>query len=98
MTSSPSAPRPTDPSPVRRRRRFDRRRVLLSACLAALASAILLLLLLRVARTPGEPLPPLPPLAMVLLVAGAAGCAAWGESMRQLALVVRAESREDPRL
>jgi hypothetical protein len=78
-----------------RRRRFDRRRVLLSACLAGLASAILVLLLQRVARTPGEPLPPLSPLAMVLLVAGASGCAAWGETMRQLALVVRAESGED---
>jgi hypothetical protein len=88
----------TEPGPAAcsrtRRQRFDRRRVVLSACLAALAAAILLLLLHRAARTPGEPLPRLRPLAMVLLVAGASGCAAWGETMRQLALVVRAESGE----
>lgn len=94
MRPSRTEPRSAESSRSRRRR-FDRRRVLLSACLAGLASAILLLLLQRVARTPGEPLPPLPPLAMVLLVAGASGCAAWGESMRQLALMVRAESGEN---
>jgi len=51
--------------------------------LAAFGSA---LLVHRAARTPGEPLRPLPLLGALLVVGGAASCAAWGETMRQLAL------------
>ena len=69
-----------------RQSRVDRRRILLSALLAALASSVLLGLVHRAARTPGEPLRPLPLLKALMLVGGAAGCAAWGETMRQLAL------------
>ena len=70
----------------RRQRRVDRRRILLSAVLAAGAASLLLVLVHRAARTPGEPLRPVPLLRALLLVGGAAGCAAWGETMRQLAL------------
>jgi hypothetical protein len=80
---------PLPPPPGYRRgrqRRVDRRRILLSAVLATLAASVLLLLVHRAARTPGQPLRPVPLLRALLLVTGAAGCAAWGETMRQLAL------------
>ena len=80
---------PLPPPPGYRRgrqRRVDRRRILLSAVLATVAASVLLLLVHRAARTPGQPLRPVPLLRALLLVAGAAGCAAWGETMRQLAL------------
>jgi hypothetical protein len=80
---------PLPPPPGYRRgrqRRIDRRRILLSACLATAAASVLLLLVHRAARTPGEPLRPIPLLGALLVVGGAASCAAWGETMRQLAL------------
>ena len=80
---------PLPPPPGYRRgrqRRVDRRRILLSAVLATIAASVLLLLVHRAARTPGEPLRPLPLLGALLVVSGAASCAAWGETMRQLAL------------
>jgi hypothetical protein len=64
----------------------DRRSILLAAVLAGVAAGVLLALAHRVARTPGELLQPLPVPAVVLVVAGAAACAAWAETMRQLAL------------
>jgi hypothetical protein len=70
-----------------RRLRIDRRTILLSSVLAALAATVLLLLLQRAARSPGQPLPEIPLLAGVLVAAGAASCAAWGETMRQLARI-----------
>jgi|688.fasta_scaffold11465_5 hypothetical protein len=76
-----------------RQRRVDRRRILLSAVLAASAASLLLVLVHRAARTPGEPLLPVPLLRALLLVGGAAGCAAWGETMRQLALTQLGESQ-----
>lgn len=80
-------PLPSPPGYRRgRQRRVDRRRILLSALLAALAAAVLLLLVHNAARTPGAELRPVPLLRALLLVSGAAGCAAWGETMRQLAL------------
>ncbi|QVL53293.1 MAG: hypothetical protein KFB97_02485 [Cyanobium sp. M30B3] len=80
-------PLPTPPGYRRgRQRRVDRRRILLSAVLAAVAASVLLLLVHRAARTPGALLRPVPLLRALLLVSGAAGCAAWGETMRQLAL------------
>ena len=69
-----------------RQRRVDHRRILLSTLLATLAAGVLLVLAHRVTRTPGEPLRPIPVLFALLIVGGAAGCAAWGETMRQLAL------------
>ena len=80
---------PLPPPPGYRRprqRRMDRRRILLSALLATLAATVLLVLVHHAARTPGQPLRPIPWLGAVLVVCGAAGCAAWGETMRQLAL------------
>jgi hypothetical protein len=80
---------PLPPPPGYRRgrqRRVDRRRILLSAVLATIAASVLLVLVHRVSRTPGQPLRPVPLLRALLLVSGAAGCAAWGETMRQLAL------------
>jgi hypothetical protein len=59
----------------------------LSSSLAALAASVLLVLVHRAAHTPGEPVRPLPLLGAVLVVSGAASCAAWGETMRQLALL-----------
>jgi len=80
-------PLPTPPGYRRgRQRRVDRRSILLAAVLAAVAAGVLLALAHRVARTPGELLQPLPVPAVVLVVAGAAACAAWAETMRQLAL------------
>ena len=76
-----------------RQRRVDRRRILLSAVLAASAASLLLVLVHRAARTPGVPLLPVPLLRALLLVGGAAGCAAWGETMRQLALTQLGESQ-----
>lgn len=76
-----------------RQRRVDRRRILLSAVLAAGAASLLLVLVHRAARAPGEPLRPVPLLRALLLVGGAAGCAAWGETMRQLALTQLGESQ-----
>jgi hypothetical protein len=58
----------------------------LSAALATVAASVLLVLVHRVTRIPGEPLRPIPLLKALILVSGAAGCAAWGETMRQLAL------------
>lgn len=69
-----------------RQRRVDRRRILLSALLATVAASVLLVLVHRAARIPGAELRPVPLLRALLLVSGAAGCAAWGETMRQLAL------------
>jgi hypothetical protein len=80
---------PLPPPPGYRRgrqRRVDRRRILLSAVLATIAASVLLLLVHRATRIPGTPLRPVPLLRALLLVSGAAGCAAWGETMRQLAL------------
>ena len=80
---------PLPPPPGYRRprqRRIDRRRILLSALLATLAATVLLVLVHQAARTPGKPLRPISLLVAVLVAAGAAGCAAWGETMRQLAL------------
>ena len=80
-------PLPTPPGYRRgRQRRVDRRSILLAAVLAGVAAGVLLALAHRVARTPGELLQPLPVPAVVLVVAGAAACAAWAETMRQLAL------------
>jgi len=80
-------PLPTPPGYRRgRQRRVDRRSILLAAVLAGVAAGVLLALAHRVARTPGELLKPLPASAVVLVVAGAAACAAWAETMRQLAL------------
>ncbi|MFM7287379.1 MAG: hypothetical protein ACKO02_11230 [Cyanobium sp.] len=80
-------PLPTPPGYRRgRQRQVDRRRILLSAVLAGMAASVLLVLVHRAARIPGALLPPIPLLRAVLLVSGAAGCAAWGETMRQLAL------------
>lgn len=81
---------PLPPPPGYRRGRqlrIDRRRILLSSSLAALAASVLLVLVHRAAHTPGEPVRPLPLLGAVLVVSGAASCAAWGETMRQLALI-----------
>ncbi len=81
---------PLPPPPGYRRGRqlrIDRRRILLSSSLAALAASVLLGLVHRAAHTPGEPVRPLPLLGAVLVVSGAASCAAWGETMRQLALI-----------
>lgn len=81
---------PLPPPPGYRRGRqlrIDRRRILLSSSLAALAASVLLVLVHRAAHTPGEPVRPLPLLGAVLVVSGAASCAAWGETMRQLALL-----------
>ncbi|MEB3266734.1 MAG: hypothetical protein VKN13_08995 [Cyanobacteriota bacterium] len=69
-----------------RQRRVDRRRILLSALLAALASALLLALHRRAAAVPGQTLAPVHPLAAALLVVAAATGSAYGETMRQLAL------------
>jgi len=69
-----------------RQRRVDRRRILLAASLATLAATVLLVLAQRASRTPGQPLRPLPLVGALLVVGGAAACAAWGETMRQLAL------------
>ena len=69
-----------------RQLRVDRRRILLSASLAAVAATVLMLLVHRAARTPGQPIRPIPLLGAMLVVAGAASCGAWGETMRQLAL------------
>ena len=71
----------------RRQLRIDQRRILLSSCLAALAASVLLVLVHRAARTPGEPIHPIPLVGGLLVVAGAASCGAWGETMRQLALI-----------
>lgn len=71
----------------RRQLRVDRRRILLSSCLAALAASVLMLLVHRAAQTPGQPIRPIPLLGALLVVAGAASCGAWGETMRQLALI-----------
>ena len=71
----------------RRQLRVDRRRILLSSALSALAAAVLLVLVHRAAHTPGQPIRPIPLAAALLLVAGAASCGAWGETMRQLALL-----------
>jgi len=80
-------PLPDPPGYQRGRQlRIDRRRILLSTSLAALAATVLLLLAHRAARSPGEPLRPIPLLGAVLVISGAASCAAWGETMRQLAL------------
>ncbi len=80
-------PLPSPPGYQRpRQRRMDRRRILLSALLATLAATVLLVLVHQVARTPGTPVKPIPLLGALLVVTGAAGCAAWGETMRQLAL------------
>jgi len=80
-------PLPDPPGYQRGRQlRIDRRRILLSTSLAALAATVLLLLAHREARSPGEPLRPIPLLGAVLVISGAASCAAWGETMRQLAL------------
>ena len=65
---------------------MDRRRILLSAGLAAFAATVLMVLGHRAARPPGAPIQPIPALWVVLVVVGAAGCGAWGETMRQLAL------------
>jgi hypothetical protein len=70
----------------RRQERVDRRRILLSAGLAAFAATVLMVLVHRAARPPGAPIQPMPALWLVLVVVGAAGCGAWGETMRQLAL------------
>jgi len=89
---------PLPPPPGYRRGRqlrIDRRRILLSSCLAALAAAVLAVLAHRAARSPGEPVRPLPLLGAVLVVSGAASCAAWGETMRQLALTQLGE-RDGP--
>jgi hypothetical protein len=80
---------PLPPPPGYRRGRqlrVDRRHILLSSSLAALAAAVLLVLVHRAARSPGEPVRPIHLLGVVVVVSGAAGCAAWGETMRQLAL------------
>jgi hypothetical protein len=80
---------PLPPPPGYRRGRqlrVDRRRILLSAALATLAASVLLVLVHRAARIPGQPIRPLPLLGAVFVVGGAAACAAWGETMRQLAL------------
>ncbi len=80
-------PLPTPPGYRRgRQRQIDRRRILLGALLAAVAATVLLVLVHRASRTPGDPVRPLPLMSALLLVGGAAGCAAWGETMRQLAL------------
>ncbi len=80
-------PLPTPPGYRRgRQRRIDRRRILLGALLAAVAATVLLVLVHRASRTPVDPVRPLPLMSALLLVGGAAGCAAWGETMRQLAL------------
>ena len=69
-----------------RQHRVDRRRIVLSAALATLAASLLLVLVHRVTGTPGESLRPISLLKALILVSGAGGCAAWGETMRQLAL------------
>ena len=71
----------------RRQLRIDRRRILLSSLLATLAATVLLVLVHRAAHTPGQPIRPIPLAGALLVVAGAASCGAWGETMRQLALI-----------
>ncbi|MFM9110411.1 MAG: hypothetical protein ACKOPN_07460 [Prochlorococcaceae cyanobacterium] len=81
----------------RRQRRVDRRRIGASALLACLGSAVLLALLRHAAAAPGQPLPRLHPLAAALLVLAAGGAAAYGETMRQLALVRLGDDPDGPR-
>lgn len=69
-----------------RQRHVDRRRIAFSALLACLAAALLLSLHRRAAAAPGETLPQVHPLAAALLVVAAGAGAAYGETMRQLAL------------
>ena len=71
----------------RRQLRVDRRRILFASALAAVAGTVLMVLVHRAAHMPGQPIKPIPLLRAVLLVAGAASCGAWGETMRQLALI-----------
>lgn len=92
-------PLPTPPGYQRgRQRRVDRRRIALAALLAGMAAAVLLALAHRVTRAPGELFRPLPLPALLLVVAGASACAAWGETMRQLALTRLGEPGAPERL
>jgi len=73
---------------------LDHRRVLLAAVILSLIAAGLLILGRRAAAHAGNALPQasLERALVVVLVAG--GCAAWGETMRQLAAIARSNDED----
>jgi H+/gluconate symporter-like permease len=77
-----------------RQSRMDRRRVLLAGVVFALIAVVLLVLGRRAAAHAGNdlPHPSLERILVVVLVAG--GCGAWGESMRQLAVIARSGNED----
>ncbi|MEN9542331.1 MAG: hypothetical protein RLZZ459_2422 [Cyanobacteriota bacterium] len=76
-------------------RRLDRRRVMLAGILFSLFAALLLVLGRRAASHAANALPhaSLERALVVVMVAGC--CGAWGETMRQLAVVARSREPGD---
>ena len=77
-----------------RQSRLDRRRVLLAGVILSLIAGGLLVLVRRAAAHAGNALPhaSLERALVVVLVAG--GCGAWGETMRQLAVIARSTDED----
>ncbi|MFM7634484.1 MAG: hypothetical protein ACKO7Z_02640 [Cyanobacteriota bacterium] len=75
--------------------RVDRRRVLLASAVLAGLAALLLILGRRAAAHAGNALPHASQERALLVVLVAAGCGAWGETMRQLAVIARTIKAED---
>ena len=75
-------------------RRLDRRRVLLAGLVFASLAALLLVLGRRAAVHAANALPDAAQGRALVVVLVAAGCGAWGELMRQLALLARSRGTE----
>lgn len=87
-------PHPPGYRPPGRQQRVDRRRIVFAGLLYALIAVVLVALGHRAARANGRILQGLRVQPLLVVATAAAACGAWGETMRQLALVSRDRPRD----